>query len=102
MVYYHRALSFLIYNAAINSANQSPNLVLETGLFRDGKRVGTEMRGNVSATKQEDVASLFTTGVLKLDRNLEPGKYYLQVVVTDKAAKNQPPVAQWVDFEIVK
>ena len=35
--------------------------------------------------------------------DLEPGNYYLQVVITDKAAKNkQPPVTQWVDFEIVK
>jgi VWFA-related protein len=90
--------AFVIYNAANN-----PNLVMDTSLFRDGKRVSTEMQGAVSAAKQEDSGRLFATGMARLDRNLEPGNYYLQVVITDKAAKDkQPPVTQWVEFEIVK
>jgi hypothetical protein len=40
---------------------------------------------------------------MRLQQDLEPGNYYLQVVITDKAAKaKQPPVTQWVNFEIVK
>ena len=94
--------AFLIYNAAINPATQLPNLTMETRLFRDGQRVGAEMETAVSAAKETDLARLFTTGVVKLDPTLEPGNYYLQVVITDKAARNQqPPVTQWVDFEIV-
>jgi hypothetical protein len=76
--------------------------VMETSLFRDGQRVGTETETAVSAVKQEDLGRLFTTGMVKLDQTLEPGSYYLQVVITDKAARNQqPPITQWVDFEIV-
>jgi hypothetical protein len=46
---------------------------------------------------------LFVTSALPLSADLEPGSYYLQVVVTGKTAKDkQPPVTQWVDFEIVK
>jgi hypothetical protein len=46
---------------------------------------------------------LFVTSALPLSPDLEPGSYYLQVVITDKNAKNkQPPVVQWVNFEIVK
>ena len=95
--------AFLIYNAAINPATRLPDLVMQTRLFRDGQRVGTETETAVSGVKQEDLSRLFTTGMVKLDPNLEPGNYYLQVVITDKAARNQqPPVTQWVDFEIVK
>ena len=94
--------AFLLYNAAINPATRLPDLVMETRLFRDGQRVGTETQTAVSAVKQEDLSRLFTTGMVKLDQTLEPGNYYLQVVITDKAARNQqPPVTQWVDFEIV-
>jgi VWFA-related protein len=94
--------AFLLYNAAINPATRLPDLVMETSLFRDGQRVGTETETAVSAVKQEDLGRLFTTGMVKLDQTLEPGSYYLQVVITDKAARNQqPPITQWVDFEIV-
>ena len=33
---------------------------------------------------------------------LSPGEYLMQIVVTDEnAGKKKPPVAQWVDFEVV-
>ena len=95
--------AFLIYNAAINPATKLPDLVMETRLFRDDKRAGTETQGAVSAVKQADPSRLFTTGVVKLDPSLEPGNYYLQIVITDKAARaQQTQITQWVDFEIVK
>jgi hypothetical protein len=76
---------------------------MQARLFRDGKPIGTGMETPVSVAEQTDLTRLFTTGVVKLDRNLERGNYYLQVVITDKAARNkQPSVTQWVDFEIVK
>lgn len=95
--------AFLIYNAAINPATQLPSLVLQTRLFRDGKPAGAGTETAINVTNQADLARLFLSGVVKLDPNLEPGNYYLQVVVTDQAGKKkQPPVTQWVDFEIVK
>jgi hypothetical protein len=45
------------------------------------------------------------TNVMRLTPDLEPGNYYLQVLISDKNAKDkdkQPPATQWVDFEIVK
>jgi hypothetical protein len=40
---------------------------------------------------------------MRLTSDLEPGDYYLQVVITDKAAKDKrTAVTQWVDFEVVK
>jgi VWFA-related protein len=95
--------AFLIYNAALNPATQLPNLVLQARLFRDGKPVGTGMETAVSVGKQADLARLFTTGSVKLDRNLEPGDYFLQVVVTDNVSRAKAPSStQWIGFEIVK
>jgi hypothetical protein len=52
---------------------------------------------------QADLSRLFITGSVRLSSNLEPGNYYLQVVIVNKAVKDkQPSVTQWVDFEIVK
>jgi len=97
------SFAFLIYNARIDPATQLPNLMMETKLFRDGKSVGPSAAGPIDVGRQSDFSRLFTTGVIGLPRDLEPGRYYLQVVINDTAARNkQPPITQWVDFEIVK
>ena len=95
--------AFVVYNAAIDTATQLPKLTMETRLFRDGKVVKSAGETPLSSANQPDLARLLTSGVIRLQEDLEPGNYYLQVVITDKAAKDkQPPVTQWVEFEIVK
>jgi hypothetical protein len=95
--------AFVVYNAAIDRATQLPNLVMETNLVRDGKVVKSGAQIPLSSANQPDLTRLLTSGVMRLQQDLEPGNYYLQVVITDKAAKaKQPPVTQWVNFEIVK
>jgi hypothetical protein len=95
--------AFVLYNAPINPATQLPNVTIETKLFRDGKSIGPAVELPIDVKNQADLARLFVNGTIRLDSTLEPGDYYLQVVVTDKAAKDkQPPITQWVDFEIVK
>jgi len=95
--------AFVSYNAAIDPATQSPNLVMETRLFRDGKMIKSSGEIALNLANQPDPVRLITTGVMRLDPALEPGPYYLQVVITDRAVKDkQPPAIQWVDFEIVK
>lgn len=88
--------AFVIYNA-------SRSLVMQTRLIRDGKILKSDPETTINVAKQADLDRLFVTNSLRLSPDLEPGSYYLQVVVTDKAAKDkQPPVIQWVNFEIVK
>ena len=95
--------AFVVYNATIDPATQLPKLVMETRLFRDGKVVKSAAETALSGANQPDLSRLLTSGVMRLQEDLEPGNYYLQVVITDKAAKDkQPPITQWVDFEIVK
>jgi VWFA-related protein len=95
--------AFVIYNAAIDPATQSPNLLMETKLFRDGKSVKSNANIPITGANQPDLARLVISGVIRLQEDLEPGNYYLQVVITDKAAKDkQLPATQWADFEIIK
>ena len=93
--------AFVVYNATGNNA--ASNLVMQAKLVRDGKIVKTGPQTPIEVAKQTELDRLFVTSALPLSADLEPGSYYLQVVVTDKTAKDkQPPVTQWVDFEIVK
>lgn len=94
--------AFVIYNAAIDPATRLPNLTMETRLYRDGKRIKDEQIP-IDVKNQVDPSRLFINSAVRLSSNLEPGDYYLQVVITDKAASDkQPPITQWVDFEVVK
>jgi hypothetical protein len=94
----------IVYNAAIDPLLRRPHLVMESKLFRDGKRVQSYPETAIDAAGQPDLERIFVTGLLRLAADLQPGHYYLQLEITDKALKDkdQPPVIQWVDFEIVK
>jgi hypothetical protein len=95
--------ALMLYNATIDPATHAPNVAMEVKLFRNEKVVSSMPETPINFVNQTDLARLFTNGVIKLGGDFEPGSYYLQVVITDKAAKEkQPPVVQWVDFEIVK
>lgn len=94
--------AFVIYNAAIESASGRPNLVVASQLFRDGKRVASLPEEPVDIANQSDLERIFVTRTIRLGADLEPGHYYLQLVISDRTAKDKPPATQWVDFEIVK
>jgi hypothetical protein len=95
--------AFVVYNPTIDPATQLPNLTMQAKLYRDGRSVDPAVGAPIAVNNQADLSRLFITGSFRLSSNLEPGDYYLQVVVTDKAAKDkQPPIAQWIEFEVVK
>ena len=76
--------------------------MLQAKLFRDAKVVKTGAETAVDTSNDRLKPSLITN-VMRLTPELQPGDYYLQVMITDKAAKNKKTVvSQWVDFEIVK
>jgi VWFA-related protein len=94
---------FVVYNAPIDPATQLPNLTMQVKLYRDGRSLGPAVEAPIDVGNQADLSRLFITGSVRLSSNLEPGNYYLQVVIVNKAVKDkQPSVTQWVDFEIVK
>ena len=95
--------AYNLYNAA-NESGQPRNLVMNAMLFRDGKNVYSGPEIPITAANPKELNRVFASSRIKLTPDLEPGNYYLQVVVTDKdAPKNKAvPVVQWIDFEIEK
>ena len=94
---------FVVYNAALNQATQLPILTIEAKLFRDGNPVGPPSEIPIELKNQADLSRLFVNGSLRLNPALEPGDYYLQVVITDKVTRaKQSVITQWVDFQVVK
>lgn len=89
--------AYMLYNAS-----PGQNLVSEARLFRDGKIVFTGPETALDTTQQNEPGRMFAQGAVQLGTDLEPGSYYLQIVVTDKSVKKPVPVVQWADFEIVK
>lgn len=94
---------YMLYNAA-NESGKPRNLVMDVMLFRDDKKVYSGPQTPIVASDPADPSRVAVNGVLRLAPELEPGNYYLQIVITDKdaPAKKEAPVIQWVDFDIVK
>ena len=93
--------AFVVYNALLDRASGRPNLIVESKLFRDGKRVTLYPEAPVDVSNQPDLDRIFVNRMIKLSPDLEPGYYYLQLVITDKTGGEKPPVTvQWIDFEI--
>jgi VWFA-related protein len=87
--------SFFVYNA-------SANLAAQTKLFREGKLVKSVPAVPVDVTKSVEPGRVLMNSSVRLTPDLEPGAYYLQVVVFDKTIDKQVPATQWAQFEIVK
>ena len=97
------ANSDLQFGCVIYNALQFAKPVMETKLFRDGKIVYSGPDTPIQTAGLPDPERVLASGKVRLGPELEPGFYYLQVVITDKDAKGKAqPVVQWIDFEIVK
>ena len=90
--------AYILYNAL-----QFAKPVMETKLFRDGKVVYSGPETPIQVAGQPDPERVVASSKVRLSPDLEPGFYYLQIVISDKDPKSKvPPVVQWIDFEIVK
>src|SRR5258705_3276155 len=83
----------VIYNANIDATSHLPNLVMQARLFRDATNIYSSPPMVIDVSKQTDLSRVVANGVVGLDSALEPGNYYLQVVITDTlATQKQEPV----------
>lgn len=72
-------------------------------LFHNRQQVFTGQEKSLDVSNQSDLKRLTVSGAMQVGKEMEPGEYVLQVVVTDLLAKEKHRVAtQWIDFEIVK
>jgi VWFA-related protein len=96
------AYGFKIINAT-NSASQLPGLEVQTRMFHDEEQVlsGKTRLDPEGAQSAPDPQRLMTGGRLSLGRDMKPGEYVLQVIVTDRLARSEFNTAtQFMDFEI--
>jgi VWFA-related protein len=93
--------AYEIINAK-SGAGQHPDLETQTKLFRDGEQVLAGKPTTLdTAAGTPDPQRLTAGGVVSLGRDMVPGEYVLQVIVTDKLAKSKfGMVTQSTDFEI--
>jgi len=94
---------FAIYNAQLEKATEKPKLQTQARLFRNGQKVFTGKEISLDPGNQPDLKRLLVSGALQLGREMIPGDYVLQIIVTDLLAKEKRRIAtQWIDFEITK
>jgi len=95
--------AYSIYNAQPDAATHLPQLTAQTRIFRDGKAVFTGNPAAIEVPPQSDLKRVPSVGRLQLGTEFPPGEYVLQIMVTDKLAKEKQQIAsQWIDFEVVK
>ena len=91
---------YQILNAQADTAKK-PELEVQTRLFRDGEQVYAGKPSPLPVSGQDDPKRLIGGGRMQLGGKITPGDYVLQVIVTDKLAKEKYRVAtQSMDFEI--
>ena len=95
--------SYLIYGARRPSATGAPDLWSQIRLFRAGKEVFTGKDTPVTTSQMSSGGGIVAVGKFRLEERLEPGEYFLQIIVIDKLAPAEKQLSdQWIDFEIVK
>ncbi|HXF39878.1 MAG TPA: VWA domain-containing protein [Blastocatellia bacterium] len=95
--------AFMIYNAQPEPKTNQLQLEYQVVLLKDGRQVFAGRAAPIAAGQAADLNHIPASGGLRLGTDLEPGEYVLQVIVTDKLAKEKYRVAtQWMDFELMK
>jgi hypothetical protein len=91
--------AYKILNAHTD-ADKKPQLVVQTRLFREGQEVYAGTPSAMNADSQQNPQQLLGVGRVQFGQ-APPGDYVLQVIVTDKLAREKYRIAaQSMDFEI--
>ena len=99
---YDLHFAYALFNAA-NEKGVPRNLVMQAKLFREGKSVYSAPEVPVTGGDKGDPSRFIVTSSVALAPDLEPGTYYLQVVIQDADSKRKSAsVVQWIEFEVVK
>jgi hypothetical protein len=97
---YALSYDYLVFNAKSGDAHKA-DLEVQTRLFRDGKVVYTGQPMVPDLAGEAASGRLLAGGHMTLARAISPGDYVLQVIVTDKLAKEKDRSAsQAIDFEV--
>ncbi|MDQ3635623.1 MAG: VWA domain-containing protein [Acidobacteriota bacterium] len=93
---------FEIYNAKAEKM-QKPQLEMRIRLFYNGKVIFESTDTPVNLSNQTNFDTISAAGALSLGTDMQLGDYILQIIVTDKIAKEKRHIAtQFLQFEIVQ
>ncbi len=93
----------VLYHPKVDKATGRPQLETQLRLFRDGQQVFIGKTNTFDPAQQKDLTRLVAGGSVLLGKELQPGEYALQFIVTDKLAREKEQIAtNWIDFEIVR
>jgi VWFA-related protein len=91
--------AYEILNARVDR-EKKPQILVQMRLFRDGKEIYAGAPAAMDGSDQKNPQHMLAIGRLQIGQ-AQPGDYVLQVVVTDKLAKEKYRIAaQSMDFEI--
>jgi VWFA-related protein len=91
-----------VLNAHLDNSRK-PQLESQLRLFRDGKQLYAGKPMRVDTSTMALVQRVVAGGELRLARSMDPGDYTMQVIVTDKLAKEKFNTAtQWIDFQVAR
>src|SRR5437868_15497809 len=93
----------LFFACMIYNATQLGNPMMRAELFHDGKKLYSVPEVRVQTANQTDLNRVFVSGSLRLNADVDPASYYLEILIADKNAKEKTaPLMQWAEFEVVK
>ena len=91
-----------IYNAKLD-ASKKPSIQSKTRIFRDGKLILDGQQQPLNLTNQTEMEHLRASGAIALGKQMPPGDYVLQIIITDNMARVKERIAtQFVQFEVVE
>jgi VWFA-related protein len=94
------AYGYLIYNA--NAAGRTAQLTSQTQIFRDGQMIVSNNPTVINMQGQTDPQRIRALHHLEVGKEMAPGNYVLQIIVTDLSDKKPRVASRWIDFEVVK
>ncbi|NOT48576.1 MAG: VWA domain-containing protein [Acidobacteria bacterium] len=90
--------NYTIYNSKLDTAGKA-SLARELRLYRDGKLLVSFPEQPLKPSSDADPKRIEDRGVVRINGDIEPGEYVLQIIVRDKL--DNKVSSQWIDFEVM-
>jgi len=96
------AYSFVVYNAKLDTATAQPKVWVKINLYRNGQLISDGKPAVSELEKQPDWSRIVDFGYLRLNTEVEPGDYTLEVIVKDLASSDKRAASsQLIDFTVL-
>ena len=95
----HLSYAYSIYNATLRDGGRT-ELESQVRLFADGREIHTGKSTSLQFEAVPDARRRQVNGSISLDPTIGPGRYVLQLTVSDKLHPESRSASQFIDFFI--